>query len=156
MGRVKYTARRKKKAANPPSNQLAPRTEDPSINPQPVSIAPPEIQPKAHPRDVLWPAVEWKGKQKLPEYPEPILESSDENVMPSGEAFDLYSNPNATAPASRRHPGESSSDPSKKRAWTEDPPAPTHSKDMTPPPAPVDLTPPAPRNPRTPAQSGMT
>ncbi|XP_062118730.1 vegetative cell wall protein gp1-like [Humulus lupulus] len=68
--------------------------------------------------------------------------------MPSGEVFDLYRNPNATAPASRkkasrRHPGESSSDPSKKRAQTENPPAPTPSKDMTSPLAPVDPTPPA-------------
>ncbi|XP_062100400.1 uncharacterized protein LOC133806296 [Humulus lupulus] len=81
--------------------------------------------------------------------------------MPSGEAFDLYSNINVEAPASRkkgsrRHPGESSSDPSKKKARTEDPPAPPPSKDTTPPLAPLDMTPPAPRNPSPPDQSGKT
>ncbi|XP_062113945.1 uncharacterized protein LOC133824949 [Humulus lupulus] len=65
--------------------------------------------------------------------------------MPSDDAFDLYSLPKATAPASRkkesrRHPGESSSNPSKKRARIEDPPAPVPSKETTPPPAPVDQT----------------
>ncbi|XP_062094108.1 uncharacterized protein LOC133800164 [Humulus lupulus] len=81
--------------------------------------------------------------------------------MPTGEAFDLYSNPNAMAPTSRKkvsrwHPRESSSDPSKKKAQADNPPAPTPSRDMTPPPAPVDLTPPAPRNPIPSAQSGKT
>ncbi|XP_062093829.1 sulfated surface glycoprotein 185-like [Humulus lupulus] len=86
-----------------------------------------------------------------------------------GEAFDLYSNINAEGPASRRkvsrrHPVESSSDPSKKRARTEYPPTPPPSKDTTPPlaplnptpPAPLDPTPSAPRNPSPPAQSGKT
>ncbi|XP_062114350.1 uncharacterized protein LOC133825420 [Humulus lupulus] len=89
--------------------------------------------------------------------------------MPSGEAFDLYSNPNATnfvsmRKESRRHPRESSSDPSMKRARIEDPPAPQPSKDTTPPPAPVDPTPPAPVDPTPlapcnlspPAQPGKT
>ncbi|XP_062113147.1 uncharacterized protein LOC133824287 [Humulus lupulus] len=89
--------------------------------------------------------------------------------MPSREAFNSYSNPNATAYAnrrkeSRRHPRESSRDPSKNRAWTEDPPAPLSSKDTTPhpasvdptPPAPVDPTPPTPHNQTPPAQPGNT
>ncbi|XP_062119084.1 uncharacterized protein LOC133832806 [Humulus lupulus] len=89
--------------------------------------------------------------------------------MPSDDAFDLYRQPKTTAPASRkrgsmRHPGESNSDPSKKRARTEDPPAPIPSKettppapvDQTPPPAPVDPTPPTTVNPMPPDQSGKT
>ncbi|XP_062103808.1 uncharacterized protein LOC133814922 [Humulus lupulus] len=89
--------------------------------------------------------------------------------MPSREAFDLYNNINVEAPASRkrgsrRHRGESSSDPSKKRARTKDPPAPPSFKDTTPPPAPLNPTPPAPlhsnplapRNPSPPNQSGKT
>ncbi|XP_062093793.1 uncharacterized protein LOC133799819 [Humulus lupulus] len=89
--------------------------------------------------------------------------------MPYAEAFNLYSNPNAITPTSRkkmsrRHPGESSIDPSKKRARIEDPSTPLPSKETTPPPAPIDptppapidLTPPAPRNPSPPAQPGKT
>ncbi|XP_062085487.1 proline-rich receptor-like protein kinase PERK8 [Humulus lupulus] len=151
MGRVKSIAQRKKKTANPSSNQPSPRTENPSPNPQPVNTG--------------------KGKQKLPEHPEPILESSDENVMPSDDAFDLYSQPKTTAPASRkkesrRHPGEGSSNPSKKRARTEDLHAPAPSKETTPPPAPIDQTPlpapvdstppPAPVDQNPPDQSGNT
>ncbi|XP_062100508.1 extensin-like [Humulus lupulus] len=97
-----------------------------------------------------------KGKQKLPKYTESILESSDENVMNSREAFDRYSKPKAKTSASKRkesrqHPGESSSDPSKKRARTKGPPTPVHSKETTPSPAPVNLTPPAPVDPTPPA-----
>ncbi|XP_062114162.1 uncharacterized protein LOC133825200 [Humulus lupulus] len=218
MGRVKYTARRKKRTANPPSNQLAPHTKEPSTNPQPVNTVPPEIQTKARPRNDLSqrsndvreptagsdtggdipeqhqdvsqpprrqaigvtikepsnipraaavPTQHGKGKQKLPEYPQPILESFDENVMTSEEAFDLYRKPKGKTFASRRkesrrHPGESSSVPSKKRAKTEDPPTPVPSRETTPPPAPVnptpsapvDLTPPASVNPTPPDQSG--
>ncbi|XP_062114344.1 anther-specific proline-rich protein APG-like [Humulus lupulus] len=88
--------------------------------------------------------------------------------MTSGEAFDLYSKPKAKTSAnrrkeSRRYLGESSSDPSKKKAQTEDPPAPVPSKETTPPPAPdptppapFDPTPPAPINPMPPDQSGKT
>ncbi|XP_062103452.1 uncharacterized protein LOC133814520 [Humulus lupulus] len=65
--------------------------------------------------------------------------------MTSDHAFDLYSLPKATTPASRKkesrwHPGESSRDPSKNRARTEDPPALVPSKENTPPPAPIDQT----------------
>ncbi|XP_062089291.1 uncharacterized protein LOC133795853 [Humulus lupulus] len=76
--------------------------------------------------------------------------------MNFGEAFNLYSNPKAKTPASRRkeskrYPGESSSDPSKKRARTEDPPTHVPSKESTLPPAPVDPTPPDPFDPIPPA-----
>ncbi|XP_062093902.1 uncharacterized protein LOC133799930 [Humulus lupulus] len=73
------------------------------------------------------------------------------------KAFNLYTNPTTTTPArrkksNRRHPGEGCSDPSAKRARTEDPPTPTPSKEMTPPPGPADQTLPAPtdQNPPTP------
>ncbi|XP_062089514.1 uncharacterized protein LOC133796049 [Humulus lupulus] len=126
MGRVKYTVHRKKRTANSPSNQPAPHTEEPSTNPKPVNTVPLEIQTKAQPRDDL---------------------CQRSNDMPSNDAFDLYSQPKTTAPASRkkgskRHPGESSSDPSKKRVMTKDPPTPIPSKETTHPPAPVDQTPP--------------
>ncbi|XP_062104263.1 extensin-like [Humulus lupulus] len=104
-------------------------------------------EPSSLPRAAAIPTQHGKGKQKIPEHPEPILESSNENVMPFDDAFGLDSLPKATAPTSRkkesrRHPGESSSDPSKKRAQTEDPPTPVPSKETTPPPALIDQTPP--------------
>ena len=51
MGRVKYTARKKKKTSNSSSNQPATNTEGPSNDPQPINFSPPDIQPKARPRD---------------------------------------------------------------------------------------------------------
>ncbi|XP_062100281.1 uncharacterized protein LOC133806174 [Humulus lupulus] len=93
------------------------------------------------------PAPPGKGKQKASEHHEPTL-----------EAFDLYTNPTFVTPASRKksnrcQPGEGCSDPSVKRARTEDPPAPTPSKETTPPPSPTGQTPPAPidQNPSAPA-----
>ncbi|XP_062100904.1 uncharacterized protein LOC133806833 [Humulus lupulus] len=63
--------------------------------------------------------------------------------MPYEDAFDIYTNAEALAnktKASKRHQGESSSDPSKKKARTEDPPvpppAPTPSRNTTTPPPP--------------------
>ncbi|XP_062089581.1 uncharacterized protein LOC133796115 [Humulus lupulus] len=89
--------------------------------------------------------------------------------MTSGDAFKLYNKPKARTSASKRkesrqYPGESSSDPSKKRARTEKPPTPVPSKEITPPPAPIDPTPPtsidstplAPINPTPLDQSGKT
>ncbi|XP_062075293.1 uncharacterized protein LOC133779336 [Humulus lupulus] len=72
------------------------------------------------------------------------------------KAFDLYTNPTTTTPASRkklnrRQLGEGCSDPSAKRARTEDPPTPTPSKEATPAPGPADQTPPAPTNQNPPA-----
>ncbi|XP_062112753.1 early nodulin-like protein 1 [Humulus lupulus] len=167
MGRVKYTARRKKKSTNPPSNQPAADIEGPSNDPQPINTSPPEIQPHARPHDDLRPEVDWSmvstrahskdgDKGRCPGQHDENQEEHQGDVMPSGEAFDLYSNINVEAPArrkrgSRRHPGESSSDPSKKRTQTEDPSAPPPSKDMTPPPAPLDPTPAAPLDPTPPA-----
>ncbi|XP_062100536.1 uncharacterized protein LOC133806453 [Humulus lupulus] len=69
--------------------------------------------------------------------------------MPSGEAFDLYADDDAPLSkkrASRRHPGEGSSDPARKKARAEDPPtphvAPTPSMNMTPLPPPRNNLPP--------------
>ena len=59
MGRVKHIARRKKKTTQSPSNQPATNTKGPLNDPQPMNIAPPEIQPKARPRDGLRPKVDW-------------------------------------------------------------------------------------------------
>ncbi|XP_062100093.1 uncharacterized protein LOC133805965 [Humulus lupulus] len=66
-------------------------------------------------------------------------------VMSAEDPFDLYSQTKTTTLASRKkesrkHPGESSSNPSRKMTWTEDPPVLVPSKDTTPPPAPVDQT----------------
>ncbi|XP_062089694.1 lysine-rich arabinogalactan protein 18-like [Humulus lupulus] len=71
--------------------------------------------------------------------------SVSEMVMSAEDPFHLYSQPKTTAPASRKkesrqHPGESSSNPSRKRTRTEDPPIPIPSKETTSPPAPVDQT----------------
>ncbi|XP_062089293.1 uncharacterized protein LOC133795855 [Humulus lupulus] len=73
------------------------------------------------------------------------------------KVFGLYTNPTTTTPANRkksnwRHPGEGYSDPSAKRARTEDPPAPTPSKETTPPPSPANQNPPASADPSPPAQ----
>ncbi|XP_062118320.1 uncharacterized protein LOC133831934 [Humulus lupulus] len=91
-----------------------------------------------------------KGKQKVSEHPEPILESSYENIMSAEDLFDLYSEPEPAAPPSkkkwsRQHLGESSSIPLTKKIQIADPPTPASSKETTPPPAPIDQTsPPAP------------
>ena len=68
--------------------------------------------------------------------------------MPSGEAFDLYADDDAPLSrkrASRKHPGESSSNPATKKTRAEDPPAPpaapTPSKKTTPPPPPCNNLP---------------
>ncbi|XP_062119134.1 alpha carbonic anhydrase 7-like [Humulus lupulus] len=66
--------------------------------------------------------------------------------MPAERAFDLYTNPMSTKKSSRRQPGEGCSDPSAKRAQTEDPPAPTPTKERTPPPTHVN------QNPSTPVE----
>ncbi|XP_062085943.1 vegetative cell wall protein gp1-like [Humulus lupulus] len=153
MGRVKSIAQRKKKTTNPSSNQPSPRTEDPSTNPQPVNIVPPEIQTKARPRDGLRPEVEWYVAPPSIIVARMVNNYLKKYVMPSDDAFDLYSQPKTTAPASRKkesrqHPGESNSNPSKKRARIEDPPVPVPSKETTPPPAPIDQNPsPAPTDP---------
>ncbi|XP_062080947.1 uncharacterized protein LOC133785727 [Humulus lupulus] len=106
-------------------------------------------EPSSTPRAAIAPAQQGKGKQKLSKHPEPILESSDENDKPTDKVFNLYTNPTTTTPASkkksnRRQPREGCSDPSVKRARTKDPPAPTPSKETTPPPGPADQNPPAP------------
>ncbi|XP_062119177.1 uncharacterized protein LOC133832918 [Humulus lupulus] len=49
-------------------------------------------EPSSIPQAAAAPSQHGKGKQKLPEYPEPVLKSFDENVMPSEEEFDLYNN----------------------------------------------------------------
>ncbi|XP_062075503.1 allergen Asp f 7 homolog [Humulus lupulus] len=102
------------------------------------------------PRAAVAPAPPGKGKQKVSEHSEPILESLYENVMSAEDLFDLYSEPEPIAPSSkkkrsRQHRGESSSNPPTKNTRTVDPPIPVPSKETTPPPAPIDQTsPPAP------------
>ncbi|XP_062085872.1 vegetative cell wall protein gp1-like [Humulus lupulus] len=71
--------------------------------------------------------------------------------MPAKKAFDLYTNPTSSPPGSRKkssrcQPREGYSDPSAKKARTEDPPAPTPSKETTPPPGPIDQNPLSPVN----------
>ncbi|XP_062075260.1 uncharacterized protein LOC133779300 [Humulus lupulus] len=83
-------------------------------------------------------------------------------VMPSEYTFDMYANaeaPRSKKKASRRHPGESSSDHSKKKAQKEDPPVPTPFK--TPPPKQegrslATTPPPPPRNSPPPKQAGRS
>ncbi|XP_062116122.1 uncharacterized protein LOC133830212 [Humulus lupulus] len=109
-------------------------------------------EPSSTPRAAVAPAPPGKGKQKESEHPEPILESSDENVMSAEDLFDLYNELEPAAPpskkkGSRQHHGESSSNPLTKKVRTADPPMPAPSKETTPPPAPIDRTsPPAPVN----------
>ncbi|XP_062114010.1 actin cytoskeleton-regulatory complex protein PAN1-like [Humulus lupulus] len=178
MGRVKYIARRKKKTTNSPPNQPATRARDPSTNRQPINFALPDIQPKARPHDGP------RAKDEVEWYlaPPSVISARTEyfhttnlvadnlaadnlaftrRVVPSKDAFNIYTNIDVEAPVSRkrgsrRHPGESNSDPSKKKARTVDPPTPTPSKDTTPPPAPRNPTPLAPRNTTHPEQSRKT
>ncbi|XP_062089687.1 uncharacterized protein LOC133796226 [Humulus lupulus] len=109
-------------------------------------------EPSSTPRAAASPTQQGKGKQKFSKHPEPILESSDENVMSAEDPFNLYSELDPVAPASkkkgsRQHRGESSSNPPTKKARTGDPQTPVPSKETTPPPAPIDQSsPPAPKD----------
>ncbi|XP_062100599.1 proline-rich receptor-like protein kinase PERK8 [Humulus lupulus] len=102
-------------------------------------------EPSSTPRAAAAPAPLGKGKQKVSEDLELILESSDENDL-----FELYSEPVPAAPSSKKkwsrpHRGESSKNPPTKKAQTGDPPVPVPSWVTTPPLAPLDQTsPPAP------------
>ncbi|XP_062104020.1 uncharacterized protein LOC133815167 [Humulus lupulus] len=73
-----------------------------------------------------------RGKKKASE---PILESSDDNDMPTDRAVDLYAKSASKKKSSKRQPGEGCSNPSTKRTRIEDPHAPTPTKETTPPPA---------------------
>ncbi|XP_062118878.1 uncharacterized protein LOC133832569 [Humulus lupulus] len=102
-------------------------------------------EPSSTPQAVVAPASPGKGKEKVSEHSEPIVESTDENVMSAEDLFNLYSEPEPAAPpskkkGSRKHRGESSSNPLTKKFWTADPPMPAPSKETTPPPAPIDQT----------------
>ncbi|XP_062114773.1 proline-rich receptor-like protein kinase PERK8 [Humulus lupulus] len=101
-------------------------------------------EPSSTPRTAATPAPLGKGKQKASEHPKPTLESLNENGMPAKKAFDLYTNPASNKKSSQCHPGEGCSDLSAKRARMEDPPAPTPTKETTPPSTPVNQNPPAP------------
>ncbi|XP_062073786.1 allergen Asp f 7 homolog [Humulus lupulus] len=107
-------------------------------------------EPSNTPRVAAAPDPPRKGKWKVSEHPEPILESSDENFMSAEDMFDLYNEPEPTAPSSkkngsRQHRGESSSNPPAKKTQTADSPIPDPSKETMPPPTPIDQTsPPAP------------
>ncbi|XP_062089150.1 proline-rich receptor-like protein kinase PERK8 [Humulus lupulus] len=103
-------------------------------------------EPSITPRAAAAPAPPRKGKQKqtpLIIFPDCLYVSFPAD-MPVERAFDLYTNPACNKKSSRRRPGEGCSDPSAKRARTEDPPAPTPTKETTPPPTPVNQNPPAP------------
>ncbi|XP_062085602.1 uncharacterized protein LOC133791699 [Humulus lupulus] len=105
-------------------------------------------EPSNTPRADAPPAPMGKGKKKVSEPPAPIKEFSDENDMSSGYMFNRYTAP--AAPSSRkkeskRHRGESNKAPSTKKARNEDLPAAAPSKEIMPPPAPLDQkSPPAP------------
>ncbi|XP_062080701.1 uncharacterized protein LOC133785488 [Humulus lupulus] len=88
-------------------------------------------EPSSTSRAATTPAPSGKGKKKVSEHPEPIVETSDENDMPASRKK-----------SNRRKDGEGCNDPSVKRARTEDPPAPTPTKETTPPLGPTDQTPP--------------
>ncbi|XP_062103526.1 pollen-specific leucine-rich repeat extensin-like protein 1 [Humulus lupulus] len=109
-------------------------------------------EPSSIPRAAAAPAPLGKGKRKVSEHPEPILQSSDENVMSTEDLFDLYCEPKPVTPlskkkGSRQHRRESSKNSPTKKVRTGDPPMPVPSKETKPPPAPIDQTsPPAPVN----------
>ncbi|XP_062108674.1 vegetative cell wall protein gp1-like [Humulus lupulus] len=172
MDRVKSITQKKKKTTTPPAKQPAPRAEKPNLETsfdqrsngsatggevpeqhqdvsQPLRKRTTGVtirEPSSTPRVAAAPAPPEKGKQKGFEHPEPILESSDDNVE---GLFDLYSELEPAAPSSkkkgsRQHRGESSSNPPAKKTQNADPPIPVPSKETTPPPAPIDqMSPPA-------------
>ena len=51
MGCDKYTTHRKRKTTNSPSNQPATNIDGPSNDLQPLNFSPPDIHPKARPRN---------------------------------------------------------------------------------------------------------
>ncbi|XP_062113939.1 proline-rich receptor-like protein kinase PERK8 [Humulus lupulus] len=106
-----------------------------------------------------------KGKKKATEPLKPLDESSDENNMVSENVFDIYSAPEAPeAPSSKkktskRHPEESSKAPPAKKTRTAGPSVDEPSKNVTPPPSPLEQqTPPAPvgSTPSPPAPTNQT